>query len=84
MVILSDCLLNAYFHSYRFVLLLILVEKHFIAVDSNEYRDRFLFKVLRRVTDFFIICINLSPKGQGTLQKKQQEERESWRMGRML
>lgn len=84
MVILSNCLLNVYFHSYRFVLLLILVEKRFIAVDSNEYRDRFLFKVLRRVTDFFIICINLSPKGQGTLQKKQQEERESWRMGRML
>lgn len=81
MVILSNCLLNVYFHSHRFVLLLILVEKRFIAVDSNEYRDRFLFKVLRRVTDFFIICINLSPKGQGTLQKKQQEERESWRMG---
>lgn len=83
MVILSNCSLNIYFHHHRFVLLLTLVEKLLIAMDSDEYRDGFLFKVPRRVTDFFI-CIYLSPKGQGTLQKKEQEERESWRTGRML
>lgn len=83
MVILSNCPLNIHFHHRRFVLLLTLVEKLLTAMDSDEYRDGFLFKVPRRVTDFFI-CINLSPKGQGTLQKKEQEERESWRTGRML
>lgn len=69
MVILSNCLLNIYFHSHRFVLFLTLVEKLLIAEDSDEYRGRFLFKVLRRVTDFFI-CINLSPKGQGTWKRR--------------